>query len=307
MHRGLATIYGLTQQIISTATTLIWAWFNPTLWAIVAGGVVSSLVSLVWSHFLLPGRGNRFHWDREAAHEIVRFGKWIFLSTAITFFAEQIDKIMLGKMFPLAVLGVYGVALTLADVPRSVTLALSGKIIFPALSKFTDLPRPELREKILRNRWPVLLAFAVLMTIPICWGDRIVMLLYRQPFWDAAWMLPILCLGIWPRVLCNTNESALFALGQSRYPAMAQMARFVFTAAGFAVGFHFAGLTGVVIAVAFNDLPFYLVINWALWKEGLNGLRQDLTYTLLLFALTAAMLGIRYAAGFGFPIDRLLH
>jgi O-antigen/teichoic acid export membrane protein len=95
-------------------------------------------------------------WNQEVVKEILSFGKWILVSTALTFFAEQADRLILGKLLTLDVLGVYGVALTLADLPRSVTLALSGKVMFPAISKLTDQPRSILRAKVLKNRQPIL-------------------------------------------------------------------------------------------------------------------------------------------------------
>ncbi|MEG3971224.1 oligosaccharide flippase family protein [Microcoleus sp. T2B6] len=94
----------------------------------------------------------------------------IFVSTALTFFAEQADRLILGKLLTLDVLGVYGVALTLADIPRSITLALSGKVMFPAISKLVDQPRDILRAKILKNRQPILIACAVGLTLLVSFG-----------------------------------------------------------------------------------------------------------------------------------------
>jgi hypothetical protein len=44
-----------------------------------------------------------------------------------------------------------------------------------------------------------------------------VLLLYDNRYQAAAWMLPILALGIWPRLLCATIDSSLIALGKMQY------------------------------------------------------------------------------------------
>jgi hypothetical protein len=120
-------------------------------------------------------------------------------------------------------------------------------------------------------------------------------------------MLPILALGIWPRVLCNTGiESALLAIGKIQYPAFGQLLRFLSTSIGLWVGFSTAGLLGAIIAVALNDLGFYAAISYGLWREGVNCLVQDLQATVLLLALITSVLAARYFLGLGLPIDLLL-
>ena len=156
MAFGQLAIFELSTQLIGIVVMIVWAWLSPTIWAIVMGSFASQILELVWTHYWNSRSPNRLIWNQEVVKEILSFGKWIFVSTALTFFAEQADRLILGKLLTLDVLGVYGVALTLADLPRSVTLALSGKVMFPAISKLTDQPRSILRAKVLKNRQPIL-------------------------------------------------------------------------------------------------------------------------------------------------------
>jgi O-antigen/teichoic acid export membrane protein len=300
-------IFEFGRQVISLAVTIVWASVDHSIRALVIGTLVSELVGLVWSYRMIPNSSNHFAWDKESAKELFSFGKWIFLSTAVTFFAEQADRLIFGKLVPLETLGVYGVALTFADLPRSVTLALSGKVIFPAISKLTDLPRQEIRAKLNHNRKPILIALAFCLTVLVSFGDILIDLLYDKRYIDAAWMLPILALGIWPRMLCNTNEPSLFAIGKPQYSTFANFSRFLCTSVGVLVGFSLLKVPGAIIAIALNDLIFYLVINYGLWRERLSGLRQDFLATVLLVALLAVVLTGRFYLGLGLPIDGLLY
>ena len=190
--------------------------------------VTNSAIGL--SHYWNSGSPNRLIWNQEVVKEILSFGKWIFVSTPLTFFAEQGVRLILGKLLTFDLLGVYGVALTLADIPRSTTLALSGKAMFPAITKLVDQPREILRANILKNRQPIPIAFAVGLTLLVSFGDVAIKILYDDRYIQAAWMLLILALGIWQRVLCNTgSESALFAIGKIQYPAFGQLLRFLWT------------------------------------------------------------------------------
>ncbi len=293
-------------QAVSLAVTIIWATFDRSIRALVIGSLVAEVVRLVWSFRMIPKFSNRFAWEKEAAKELFSFGKWIFLSTAITFFAEQADKLILGKLLPLEMLGVYGIALTFADLPRNVTNAISGKVIFPAISKLTDLPRPEIRAKLLHNRKPILLGLVFGLTALVCFGDVLVKFLYDKRYIDAAWMLPILALGIWPRMLCNTNEPSLFAIGKPQYSTFGQVTRFIWTSVGVILGFHFFKVPGAIIAIALNDLFYYLVVNYGLWREGLSGLMQDILATALLVVLITVVVAGRFFLGFGLPISGIL-
>ncbi|MEG4800014.1 oligosaccharide flippase family protein [Microcoleus sp. ARI1-B5] len=125
MAFGKLAIFELSGQSIGIVVMIVWAWLSPTIWAILMGSFASQILQLVWSHYWNCGSPNRFILNQEVVREILSFGKWIFVSTALTFFAEQADRLILGKLLTLDVLGVYGVALTLADIPRSVTLARS--------------------------------------------------------------------------------------------------------------------------------------------------------------------------------------
>ena len=45
-------------------------------------------------------------WDPEARKSLLRFGRWIFLSTALSFVAMQIDRLTLGRLIDPAALGI---------------------------------------------------------------------------------------------------------------------------------------------------------------------------------------------------------
>ncbi len=298
-------IFELGIQIVSTTVMIVWAWFDRSIWAIVAGGFTAALMELVWSHFLIPGKSNRFAWDKEAAKEIFSYGKWIFVSTALFFLCSQADRLILGKIFTLTMLGIYGIAFTLGDMPRQVILAISGRVIFPSISMLAELPREELRAKILKNRKLILIPLAVGLAIFVSFGDQLILALYRKEYVAASWMMPILALGIWHTTLHNIMGSCLLAVGKSQYPAMGNLLTFVNLCISIPLGYHLKGNLGAVIAVALGDLPTYAVTNYGLWKEGLSCFWQDIQLTGLFVGVLATLLWCRVAFGWNLPIDKI--
>lgn len=306
-------LFELSGQLIGTTVMITWAFFHRSVWALVVGNLMSSIYQLIMSYRLNEGKPNRFTWDRSAARELLSFGIWIFITTAITFFGEQADRLILGKVLindlgetaGLAFLGVYGIALTFAELPRAVTAVLNGKVLMPAFSRIVDQPRPQIRAKLGRKRKFVLVLMAFGIALIVCLGDVIIKILYDDRYIQASWMLPILALGLWPRLMCNTNEALLFAIGRPQYTAAANLTRFLCTASGIYVGYALFGFPGAVIGIALNDLFYHLVINWGLWREGLGDMKQDILATGVLFSILTILLGLRYQLGYGLPIDNM--
>lgn len=303
---GKLVIFELGGQVVSLTVVIVLAWFYHNVWALVIGSIVSALFQLVWSHRLIPGLRNRFVWDRSAAKSIFSFGKWIFVSTALTFMAEQSDKIILGKLVSLQDLGVYGIAFALSDIPRQILMALSSKVLFPAFSRFADLPRETFRAKILKNRMPLVVAATLGLSVLASFGDKLIPVLYPKAYGNASWMLPLLAIGFWPRILTQTIDQALFALGKPSYSANGSFLKFLFMIVGLPLGYYLMKLPGAIIVIALNDVPYYIAVAYGLWREGLSSLVQDIKVTALFLALVTAMLMVRVVLGLGLPIDQLV-
>lgn len=310
LHRHIEVknlaLFELGIQIVSLVILIVWAWLSPTIWALIGGNLASIFLKAYWSHRLNSGPPNRLAWSKDAFAEITSFGKWIFVSTAMSFLASQADRILLGKMFSLEILGIYVVAVTLAEVPRQVSRKIGIQVILPVISKMTDLPRSQFRAKIVEKRWQLVIPLAFLVTIMVSLGDVAITALYDARYAPAGWMLPILALGLWPLLLSMTIMPSLYALGKPIYPAIGDFLKVLYMVTLLPMGFAKFGIVGAITVVAFNDLPFYLAVNYGLWREKLTVIMQDILVTILLIALIAICLTIRYTLGFGLPIDGIL-
>lgn len=305
MEVGKLARFEIIVQAVSLVILIAWAWLSPTIWALVGGNLISIGLKAIFSHSLYSKITNRFAWDRDAIEEIISFGKWIFVATAMMFLASQADRIILGKLFSLELLGIYVVATTFADLTRQVCLRVSGQVIFPVISKQIDLPRKLLRSKIIKKRWLLLVFLALTLSILICFGDILIIKLYDPRYTQAAWMLPILAAGLWPLLLCLTINPSLLAIGKSNYIALGNFAKFIYMIFVLPLGFAKMGVLGAVIVVAFNDIPYYVALNYGLYREKLNCLSQDLQATLLLIGATVIISLTRSAFGWGFSTDAI--
>ena len=305
MELGKLTRFEFIVQGIGLAVMILWAVFNPTIWALVVGNWVLSLVKMLWSHFLVAEPRNRFTWNPTALQDIAHFGRWIFVSTAMTFLATQADRLILGKLFSLTLLGIYTVAFTFAELPRHILNRVNGKVMFPIIAQQIDLPRAELRAKLLQKRSLLVIALALVLALMISFGDWIILFLYDDRYRAGAWMLPILAAGLWLPTLALTIDPVLYALGKPQLIAIGNFAKFAYMLICIPLGFYTLGILGAVIVVAANDLPYYLAVSYGVWRENLSGFRQDLGSTLLLLGVVTVLIAVRWSLGLGLPIHTL--
>jgi O-antigen/teichoic acid export membrane protein len=299
-------LFELVISLIAVIVQLVIAWYTRSLWSLVIGNLTAGILRMVGSHLLIPGWRNRLAWDREALSEILSFGKWMFVASGIMFLAEQADRLILGKLLSLKILGIYSVAYTLASMPREIIKSLSYRVIFPTISNRADLPRTTLRAKILKPRRLILMGVAVVLAFLVSVGDYIVILLYDQRYIEASWMMPILSCGIWFSVLFYTANPALLAIGKPMYSAQSNLFRFLMIGIGLPIGYYLSGTLGAIIIVALSDVPLYIVNLYGLWREGLLCLAQDMQMTILFVGLLCSLLMIRSALGFGLPVNAIL-
>jgi O-antigen/teichoic acid export membrane protein len=282
-HMGVRRLFGIdgSAAVVSLVVTVIWAYYWPSVWAIVGGNLVSALYRLGLSHIssICPGIRNSLSWDKQSVNSIVHFGKWIMIGTAFFFFASQADRLILGKLIPYSLLGIYGIAYSLADIPKAVILSLGSRVAYPFISKMIHLPMSEFRSKFLRYRFFDLLIGALLLSVMVIWGNLLIKHLYDYRYREAAWMIPILALGLWQTLLYQTTMPVLFSLGKTKYNAIGNAGYCATMVAGIPIAFHFYGLHGAVIAVAAGDFPLYVVTQFGATREGVRPLWQDLQMT----------------------------
>lgn len=306
MEVGKVIIFDFIVQILSLAVLITLAWWLRSLWAFAITGLVSGVIRVAGSYLLIPERRPKFTWDKTVLKELLSFGRWMFLATALMFLAEQSDRLILGKLLSFKVVGVYTIAATLANMPREVIKTLSYRVIFPTISNQTDLPRETLRAKIVRQRRLIVFACAVLLAILVNIGDFIIARLYDTRYADAIWMMPILSCGIWFSILYYTTSPALLAVGKPLYSAQSNLLRFLMISIGMPLAFTAHGTLGVIVVIALSDFPLYVANLYGLWREKLSCFTQDVEATALFVGMVTLFVFIRISTGLGTPFQILL-
>lgn len=281
------------------------AWLSPTIWSLILANILTMAIR-TGASYLLPDSRNWFAWRADHAREIIHFGKWIYLSSLLAYLCASFDRLFLGQSIPLAMLGIYGIARNVADLPAVLFTRLGHSLVFPVVAANQDTPREQLRERIGRLRLKLLLLCAVSIAFGVSIADFAIMIVYDARYHEAAWMLPVMLLGVWVSILCSMNDYALLGLGKPLYGASGNMAKLVCLVVGIPVGLHLHGLLGAILALALSDVCRYFPILFGQRREHMSFRGQDLVLTGLLLVLLAALSWVRWQLGFGTAFDALV-
>ena len=214
--------------------------------------------AVVLSHAVLPGAANRLAWDTASLKEIVTFGKWIFASSFIGVFALYADRIVLGGLVTPSLLGQFAIAATLVGAVQGVFAKLYVSVVMPVLSETVRGDRDRLKEVFYRVRIPTDLTLLFCAGFLAATGQLVVDVLYDRRYAEAGWMLQILAVSlVWARQ--DATRQLYLALGQPKYVAFLNFARFVSVFAALFVGFHLGGIRGAIWGFALHQIVIALM------------------------------------------------
>jgi len=273
-------IVQFASQLAGTIVMVAWAWTTRSVWSLVTSGIVAALVMVVLSHVWLPGIRNRFHFERRAARSLFVFGSWIFLSTVATFGANQVDRLIFGKLTTMTMLGVYSIAVMLALAPTQALSTVSNRVLFPLYTRVHHSPE-DLPSMFRTARWPLIVLGGWAIAGLIGGGPTIIQLLYDSRYWEAGWMLQILAAGLWfGIVLGGTYGAVVLAVGRSDWTASMSFSKVFGMVAFIPLGYWLGGFPGAVGGLAMSEFVRYCIAVYGAAGLGFDERRKDLAVTI---------------------------
>jgi O-antigen/teichoic acid export membrane protein len=278
----------LSTQAITVLVTVGWAYLNPSVWSLVGGTLVGHLVRLVLSHALAQGAPFGFAWEREAFGQLIHFGKWIFVSTALFFLTAQTDRLLFAKLFSFAMLGVYGNAVVLSTLPVQLLWSVGTFVLLPTFSQQARAGEA-LGASYRRLQAPVLMLGGLPVVGLFACGPELIQILYDSRYWEAGWMLQLLAIGAWFQIAQTLSSNALLALGAPHWMATANAVKLGGMVALVPAGYALRGAGGAIAALAATEVFRWATFTFAAERRGLAGWRTEVSCTLVV--LVAGLAG----------------
>ena len=253
------TVLNFLTQLLSVIVMIVWVLISPTVWGLVAGGIISAFFKMVMTHLWLQDNfRNKIYFEKEAANQLFKFGKWILFSTALTFFTLQIDRLLLGYFMDATMLGVYSIAAMFTMVSQSLIQKLSSKVLFPSYSEIIREGSEKRLYKVLIKTRIIMISGTWLLSITlIILGSRLIGILYDERYADATWMIQILPIGALVGILSLSYQNVMLAKGRSSLITLILGVQLIIQIIAITVGYYLNNITGIIIG--------YTMVGWILY------------------------------------------
>lgn len=264
-------VVDISSQLLGLVVMISWAYFYPSVWALVAGSLINSFIQLIVSYLLFEGRYSRFCWDKNAIKEIFSFGIWVFVSTALNLMSNQGDRLIMGAWMTMRQLGVYSIASIFASVVNLVISHLSVRLLQPLYRKHIDTGN---FSRIGKVRF-YLNTICILGCVALSWlGEILIDLFYDFRYIEAGWMTQLLAMRGIGFCMYSTLQAYLLSSGNSFSLMKYQVYHTSYLVISLIVGAQF-GVAGIILAYSMSTIVCYPIMALEARKRGLSTIRLD--------------------------------
>ena len=267
MQLGRVVAIELTGQVVALIVKVAHALVFGSVWSLVVGYMVDIGLRMVLSHLVLPGGRDRLAWEPKAVKELLSFGKWVFVSTTITFFALRFDMIALGKLVSATQLGVYQISLSLSSVPIAITGQVIGSVVLPAFSEASRQNHETLTLRFAQARQLAApLGLFIILAVAL-FAPTFFHFLYDDRYTEAGWMAQLSMIAVYFNYQELLSTRALLAIGDAKPLAQTNALKLVTTVALSLLGFRYSGIPGFLLGIGAGAAMGYIFAMSALWRR----------------------------------------
>lgn len=189
------------------------AWLGMGVWSLVirtlAGAAVTS--ALLW----IVGKWKpSLIFSVASFKELFGFGGFVLLSGILITVSNNIQSMILGKMFKPATVGNFTQARTLRNIPSEGVSSVIGQVLYP---DFSNNQNDDLliKQKLEKSAYLISYAVSCVMALCILVGEPLIKVVYGGQWDEAIPYFQILCLGGLPICLQDININVIKAKGHS--------------------------------------------------------------------------------------------
>lgn len=250
------TIISVSSDIVSVSVAILLAYQGYGVWSLVIQQLLQS--TLLTCIFWITNKWKpSLVFNKDSFKELFSFGGYILLSNIFVTLFNDIQSLIMGRLYSIRDVGLYAQSRRLEGIPSGTISSVISQVVFPVFSKFqNDIDKlKELLKKITQ-----VMAFCVfpLMFISIIIAEPLIILLFSEKWIECVPFFKILCIGGIAESLCDINYNIVAALGKSKtlfkWTTIKSFAGLLLICAG-----AFFGINGIIWAVTIRFYFIYIV------------------------------------------------
>ena len=283
------TFLELFSQFIAFVLTIVLAVHMQSVWALTLGALLQPLTRAVLSHIYLPG-SIKLGVDKAHFSAIFKFGKWIFASTLLTYFAGKGIVALQGLFIDIQTLAYLSIASTFAWLVGDLVMKMSSQVFFPYLADTIRNNKDEFHKKLVQVRFLVLLASIPAFCFVSFIAYYLIDILYDERYLESGKYLVLLALNGAMALFVTPYPNAILAMGHSKTRFYLMLISASLKIIGLIIGFFTADVIGMIVGMGCGSfLSSFLIIAIAR-RYGMATPLIDAVFFLVLLALGSCSL-----------------
>ena len=247
--------------ILGTIVTITLALIIRNVWAIVIGFASMGFAKCILSHAICPFR-QKFAYHRESFQGLYGFARGMFGLPILAYMAFNIDVLVAGKMVSTYLVGLYGMALTLAISPWDFFAGIISPVLLPAFSEKQGDKEALCKGALKITKYTGLFVIPPMALALIC-GGTILTIIYGDKYSAVAVPFGLLCVYVVLLIQGSIFTSLFFGIGQPGKNRAFAVVRCLVLISLIYPGIRFFGLTGaaaVILLASFIAISLQLTV-----------------------------------------------
>ncbi len=279
--------YRLTRRLISTfVVTIPLAIALQSYWALLIGGVVGALISVLLSYWLHPYRPRL---SFAALGQLMNFSKWFLLTSVVEFLYGRMASLVIGRFAGPAPLGAYTLANDLAAIATQEISAPIHRAVYPGYAQLAN-DRARLQQSYLG-----VVSMLALVVLPAAVGlsliaEPAVLIVLGDRWHEAVPLVRVLVIDAALTVFLSTVHFVNLAVGMARATSLLLAAHAAMTIPMMLLSVPAHGALGAAISMLIASIvvtPFKFV----LLRRAIGLSFTDFAKAVLRPALATAVMG----------------
>ena len=208
------SIVAITTSLISLGVTIYMAYKGYGVWALVAQNLITAAIPALVFWFYIKWRPIRvFSWA--SFKELFGFGFYMFLTSLLNQFGQQIQGLLIGKVYNPSTMGYYSKAHSTEKLASTSISSVMTQVTYPLYAEVQD-DKAQLGNMIKRITMTLSYITFPLMFILLLCAKPIFLLLYSDRWMASVPYFQVLCIAGLAFSLQSVNNQSIAAVGKSK-------------------------------------------------------------------------------------------
>jgi O-antigen/teichoic acid export membrane protein len=252
---------------ISGILALVLALSGFGVWSL-AGQSISGTAIRTTMLWRLSSWRPRCRFDPAAVRELLRFGRHLIGFNIVVYCAQYFDKLVIGHQIGSSALGIYNLSDRLMRMPLTNVTAITGAVMFPALSRLQENVESVKRAYLRANRMIALLTFPMMLGLSVL-ARPAILVIYGDKWLDAVGIFQVLCFAGLAQSVYNTASWIFLSRGRPDILFRLGILSMLVRVAGVFIGMQW-GLLGIAWAYMLGGYLCLLYPTWSLAGRLIN-------------------------------------